>query len=132
MKTFNLVDLILQSVLIFVAVFAIGALISGFSSYLFIFFIVQFVTGVVQIGSTIIHLARSSPGTKTRVIHLTLSALYLAIFAGLVSTFEISNIGVQIVNAMPWLLASFYYLISWRLVFPPRVSGSGFLPHLSF
>jgi hypothetical protein len=132
MKTFNVIDLIFQSMLFLVALFSLGAIIAGLAEYFLLLLAAQFITGVGQIGSAVIHLVGSPPHKRLRIFHLTLSAvLVVVVFMGIsIHTFE--DAAVQITNAISWLLAVLYYILSWKIVFPPKVSGSGFLPHLSF
>jgi uncharacterized membrane protein len=132
MKTLIVLDLVLQTLLLCVALFAIVAVITGSPDYISILFLIQLVIGIVQMGSAVAHLFRYSQNRSLRMIHLAFSGTYLVTFFAIVSKLGIESSSFQIVNGAAWLLAILYYLISWRTVFPRKTSGSGFLPHLSF
>ena len=132
MKTFNIIDFISQSILFLVALVSIGGMIAGVTEYFLLLLAAQFITGIVQIGSAVIHLVGSPPHRRLRIIHLTISGAFLAVLFVMQSTLTIGETGFQIINSISWLLGIMYYVLSWKIIFPPKVSGSGFLPHLSF
>jgi|GEM_PF-4058714 predicted acyltransferase len=132
MKTFSRVDLILQTMLFLAALSFVVAAITGGLDYIMLLLLTQFIMGIAQVISAVVHLAASAQRRKQRILHLLLAAGYLMSYAPLMHFVSTVGIGFYIINSLAWALAAFYYAISFRTVIPRKTSASGFLPHLSF
>jgi hypothetical protein len=71
---------------------------------------------------------------KERVLHLTISCLYLALlFTAFRESFYFTKTFDMLIIIIPsWILAICYYIITWRITFPNTKNRSSFLPHLNF
>ncbi|HYG02526.1 MAG TPA: hypothetical protein VD927_08770 [Chryseosolibacter sp.] len=123
-------DFYFQSFLLAAAVAALAALLADNSAGFFLF-VIQFFVGCWQMISAFISLLARSSLRMLRVIHLSLAIAYL-LFVYVVSVaVPALTIDSTLMFGVAWLLAVFYYFITWKSTF--RKSGKGpFLPHLSF
>lgn len=129
----------------------IAALIVGAASAIALFFkddfivvlaCVQFWIGLEQYLSSMISCLVKSSRWKEKVIHLKLATIYLLVlFVGLgvikitgaSSVFPLANIlTFAYVFVLPWALAIYYAIITWKETFASKHNNSHFLPHTSF
>jgi hypothetical protein len=100
--------------------------------------VAQMFLGPWQVLSSIIGVAFRGAAHKRKRIHLLLSVLYFVIlFSGLWIGSEYRYRWSDMMTsfymfAVPWTLALYYYLITWRIVFPNNKKTSNFLPHINF
>lgn len=133
MKRFIVFDFALQSLLFMVAMYAFVAFLAGYQDHLLLLLVVQLLTGCLQLFSAMVHIIASSPEKKLRRIHIVLSVICLLMVLMIVRKPDPTEPAVYcFINGMAWAPGILYYIITFRLLFPKRVSGSGFLPHLSF
>lgn len=98
----------------------------------------QMFLGPWQVLSSIIGVAFRGAANKRKRIHLLLSALYFvilfgALWVGSEYQYRCSDVMTSFyMIALPWSLALYYYLITWRIVFPNNKKTSSFLPHINF
>lgn len=131
MKTLIWIDFVLQTVLLCLAsVILVASAVAG-KDYLMFLFIIQFLIGVLQVFTALVHLIVCSPQEKLRIIHLAGSGLCLFTFS-VTESVSGGDVIMIVIFGAAWALAILYYVITWRLLFPPRTSRSKFLPHLSF
>ena len=95
--------------------------------------VLQFVIGTWQYVSGAIWLM-AYPKVRSRRIHMMLATIYLIILftTAMINHVDGNKFYAVYVFGLPWLLAMYYYLISWRTVFPKAGRLSKFLPHVSF
>lgn len=131
MKTLIWIDFVLQTVLLSMALVVLVVSVVAGKEYLMLLFIIQFLIGILQIFTALVHMIISSPQKKLRTIHLALSGLCL--FTFYVTEFVSGgDIIMIVIMGVAWALAILYYVITRKLLFPPGTNGSKFLPHLSF
>lgn len=91
-----------------------------------------------QMISAFIMLMIGAPARKQRLVHFITALVYLAALAlsvryieGNQTAFIIKLLSGIIMIGTPISLAIFYYVITWRWMFPAKSTGK-FLPHVSF
>jgi hypothetical protein len=93
----------------------------------------QFFLGVMQMISSVISVITDAPLRKKKIIHLISALIYLAVLALIFtnSIFAQSSISVVMMMVPAWILAVYYYSITWSWAFSDT-SRSKFLPNISF
>ena len=123
------IDLLAQTILILLGVtFAIVALYNGNTAGLLL---MQLMVGVWQLTSCFFSLLfYTRRDNRSRHLHLTTSLTLILLLI------IVSHIHVGLTNILlfgpPWILAIYYYSITWRIVFPRHKNQGKFLPHISF
>ena len=129
----------------------IAGLIAGAASAIALFFeddfivalaCVQFWIGLEQYLSSMVSCLIKSSRWKEKVIHLKLSTIYLLmLFVGLTvtnitgasSVFPFAHfLAFAYVFVLPWALAIYYAIITWKETFASKRNNGHFLPHTSF
>jgi hypothetical protein len=123
------IDLFVQTILILLAIpFAVAA--TG-TQGLINFLVVQFFVGVWQVTSCFLSLVvHPKRDNRTKHAHLMLS--FTLILMMIIAAHIHTGTAKFLLLGPPWILAVFYYSISWRNVFPRQKNRSKFLPHISF
>jgi hypothetical protein len=123
------IDLLAQTILMLLGVtFAIVALYNGNTAGLLL---VQLIVGVWQLTSCFFSLLfYTRRDNRSRHLHLA-SSLIVIILLIIVSQIHVGLANVLLLGP-PWILAIYYYSITWRIVFPRYKNQSKFLPHISF
>jgi hypothetical protein len=93
----------------------------------------QLLLGPWQVISCFIGLASSDKARKQRYIYFIVTTVYLivlgaAVFIQLVTSYGVSDFVIRFYLTLPpWILAFYYYLITWRIAFPAdKKSGINF------
>jgi len=100
--------------------------------------VAQMFLGPWQVLSSVVGVAARSAAHKAKRIHLIASGLYflVMVFAnGMASTLNYEWSDTVIMSYLiipPWILALYYYSITWRIAFPSHKKNSSFLPHINF
>ena len=112
-----------------------------YESTLIVIAAAQFCMGVWQMSSSFLSVIFRGQAFQHKVKHFLLSIIYLVFFGLFVTLYRLGanegGVFALIFGGLyffvpPWLLAIYYYRVSWRLVFPNHVSRSKFLPHINF
>ncbi|HYC86613.1 MAG TPA: hypothetical protein VEB86_15375 [Chryseosolibacter sp.] len=125
----RILDLIIQTLL---AGLALEAAVSRWLDHdvTFNFMGVQFLMGSWQMASSLVSLVRPGPLFKGKLVHFTAASLYL------ISLFAIPEVQTDIPAwyfiGPPWVLAAYYYLLTWKSVLVNRKQPTRFLPHTNF
>jgi heme A synthase len=131
------IDFAVQTLLI---LFGIGLLVFAASteeSYPVVL-IAQLFLGPWQVISSIGSVSLRGNAYKFKIIHLIGSAVYFAVlfiamWIGLKFNYHWNDETVMSYLIIPpWLLAFYYYRITWRIAFPIYKKSSSFLPHINF
>ncbi len=128
-------DFVFQTILFGIALLLI--LFSTLFKGLFMWvMLIQLILGPWQLGSSVYGVSLKKKALKQKQIHLALAFTYLVgLFIGMylriAETWEVVPILLSVV-VLPWMLAIYYYIITWRNTFPATTSGTKFLPHVSF
>jgi hypothetical protein len=134
MKILVKIDFFAQLLLLAVAL--CFALMMPFNmGYFGIVMLAQFCIGCLQYLSSLVAVILKTDLWNKKRIHLILSTLYLTIlFAGM--EIQIHGIPAAVlmtyVFIVPWALALYYFILTWKLTFASKSSNGGFLPHTSF
>ena len=103
----------------------------------------QYAMGVWQMVSSLVSVVSRGSAFNSKIRHFLISISYLLLFAFLITlskslenfyddqgfTWILAAIGFF---GPPWMLAIYYYIITWRLVLPRQKKHSSFLPHINF
>jgi hypothetical protein len=124
------IDLAIQTLLF---VFAIGLLILSFgegTDWYFAVLYAQILLGPWQLLGSLTSILLRTRHFKLKIIHQVLSwvVLFWLYIAGINSE---GMPHVVLLIVVPWMLAFYYYVITWSEVIGKRAQGK-FLPHLSF
>jgi hypothetical protein len=95
----------------------------------------QALLGPWQMISSIVSVIAKAPLYKKKKLHLLLAAIYLMVLyvCGNMSFVSISGRFFSLLLTVPaWALAIFYFILTWKWVFPRIRKGGNFLPNLSF
>ena len=135
MKILHKIELFVQVISILAAAaFALASISDG--DFLLGVLIVQFWLGVEQYVSSLISCMVKSTRWTEKAKHLKLSTIYLAILvvgAGLnVGNVLHPSIAIGFMFMLPWALAMYYVIITWKEAFPSQRNNGHFLPHTSF
>jgi hypothetical protein len=96
---------------------------------------IQLILGPWQVMSSLISIITESFFNKEKRLHLILSACYLL---GLYISFNttlpfFSGTVLTVLLTVPaWILAIYYYIITWKYTFPRKRKRGSFLPNLGF
>jgi hypothetical protein len=93
----------------------------------------QFFLGAMQMISSFVSVITNAPFRKKKQVHLICSVIYLAALALIISNniFAQGGISLVLMMAPAWILALYYYIITWTWTFSDT-SRSKFLPNISF
>jgi hypothetical protein len=93
----------------------------------------QFFLGTMQIISSLTSVLTNAPFRKKKIVHLVCSVIYLALIALIFANkiFASSAISVGLMMVPAWILALYYYMITWNWAFSDT-NRSKFLPNISF
>lgn len=97
----------------------------------------QMLLGPWQFTSSVISVLARGPYFKAKLIHLVVSTIYLLSLWVMLDMnkklIEIpGNIFQLFMIGPPWILAIYYYRITWKWVLQKRTGGGKFLPHINF
>lgn len=95
----------------------------------------QMMLGPWQMVSSIVSVLTKAPLYRKKRLHLLLAIIYLfALYVcGNADTETLAHRFYGFMLTVPaWALASFYYILTYRWVFPRIRKGGNFLPNLSF
>lgn len=124
------VDLAIQTLLF---VFAIALLIlsyDGGEQWYFVILYAQVLLGPWQLLGSLTSILLKTRRYRLKIVHQVLSWIVLLVLYIIGSnTGEMPHPALLIL--VPWMLAFYYYLITWNEVIGKRAQGK-FLPHLSF
>lgn len=123
------IDLVTQTILLALAIpFGIAGLLAGNAGG---FLLIQLVVGLWQMISCFLSLLVYAPrSNRRRYWHMAISLIVIVLLI-VVAPLNAGAMTVLLFGP-PWILAIFYYSITWRMVFPKTKSQSKFLPHISF
>lgn len=124
------IDLLVQTLLILIAIpFAFDWIVYNDGTG---FLLIQFLVGAWQLASCFFSLLFSDFKDK-RPQHLHMISSLIVILFWIVSTsIPRGWFATSLLFGLPWMLAFYYYSISWRIAFPRYRSKSKFLPHINF
>ena len=94
--------------------------------------------GLWQVLSSVIGVLARNKAHKLKRVHLVASALYflVMVFARELASalnYKLSDAIIMCYLIIPpWMLAFYYYRITWRIAFPTYKKNSSFLPHINF
>jgi len=131
------IDFTVQTLLILLGIFLL-LLNMSYGEWPFSLLIVQMFLGPWQVFSSISGVVARGAAHKAKRFHLVASVLYflVMVFAnGIASTLGYQWSDATIMSYLiipPWILALFYYRITWRIAFPNYKKNSNFLPHINF
>lgn len=89
--------------------------------------------GAWQMIGCVISVFRSKNERERKITHLIFSSIYLATLFGIVivKSAMINGEGFWVfLIGLPWVLAIYYYLTTWRIAVPRYNSYTDFLPYL--
>ena len=103
----------------------------------------QYAMGVWQMSSSFFSVVFRGPAFNSKIKHFLVSISYLLLFAFLITLnndwgYSYDYHGFAVILAAigffgpPWILAIYYYTVTWRLIFPRQKKYSSFLPHINF
>jgi hypothetical protein len=93
---------------------------------------VQFILGSWQMLSSFLSVVTRAPLWKLKLFHFLIAICYLALLTLVVNSISAETTTYKLIFIIPaWLLASFYYALTWRWALTNTKRGS-FLPNLSF
>jgi hypothetical protein len=97
-------------------------------------FFAQMILGPWQMLSSGISIFSWSPLRRLKIIHFVSALVYLALLGIIFSLDGVSEIPWDnLMMAIPaWILALYYYFLSWCWVIRANTRHKGFLPHLGF
>jgi hypothetical protein len=131
-------------------IFMMGALLSlviaasgvRYDEWLVILLWAQMYLGPWQMLSCLVSILIKSTGHVQKRVHFVVSILYLTlltlgVWSGMqgVLPFEDKTLriaGILALTIPSWILGTYYYVLTWRIVFPSRKKHSSFLPHINF
>ena len=122
------VDFSIQTLCVLAAL-AILCFASNQSDLMLGIFAVQIYLGICQMFSSVASFVRKGPMHIAKRFHLIPAMVYLVIFFASEIRWHESLLLVVIT---PWILAIYYYILTWRVTFSGRRRNGSFLPHLSF
>ncbi|AYB29902.1 hypothetical protein [Chryseolinea soli] len=124
------VDLAIQTLLF---VFALALLILFFDNgeqWYFVVLYAQILLGPWQLLGSLTSILLKTRHYRLKIVHQVLSwIVLLVLYIVARNTGQMPHPALLIL--VPWMLASYYYLITWNEVISKRTQGK-FLPHLSF
>jgi len=123
-------DFVAQTIMMVGAIVSVAVLIADESAGFWLI-ILQFFVGCWQMLSASISLLASRNQLTLRLIHFGLAVIYLLFVYVVAVSIPSLKPGSLLTFGLPWLLACFYYFITWRSAYP-KSGKSSFLPHLSF
>jgi CDP-diglyceride synthetase len=86
----------------------------------------QLFIGIWQMISSVVSVSAGTPNKNLRRIHLLLATIYLILLA-----IGFRNHEFILLTVPPWMLAFFYYTITWKWVLSDQKKGK-FLRNISF
>ena len=131
------IDFTIQTLII---LFGIGILVAtwGEPNWPIQLLLAQMFLGPWQVLSSIVGVLGRGAAHKLKRTHLVTSALYflviiMASWIGSMLNYEWREIIIAVYLILPpWILALYYYSITWRITFPSQRKDSSFLPHINF
>jgi hypothetical protein len=96
-----------------------------------VIFLIQLILGIWQLLSSALTLTFSR--NRFKRLHFDISVVYLVIlFVLSIAQFHSGYLFGVFLIVPPWLLAIYYYVLTWLEVFPRYSRRSSFLPHINF
>lgn len=127
-------DIIFQSCVILVGLIS-GISAYGTSDWLGVILITQLVLGPIQLFSSFISVIAKSSFWKWKCWHLILSLIYLLVLIILTNLKGLPDSefwSLSIFTVPAWLLATYYYALTWLWILQLKRKQSSFLPHINF
>jgi hypothetical protein len=136
------IDLVGQSIFMMAGLVGV-CMVSGLhDSSLFILLYAQMLLGPWQMLSGLISILIKSTGYRQKRIHFVVSIIYLAVLGlGIWSGEQgylplnrnlLETLAMLGLTIPAWILGTYYYVLTWRTVFPGYKKTSSFLPHINF
>ncbi len=125
-------DVIVQTLIILLGlVVVIMSFVLQESDWMFSILYAQLLLGPWQMLSSIVSVIVKAPLYKAKQYHLILSSIYLVVLMIIgISLPMLASIAFLLI--LPWALAIYYYVLSWKTIFPSTKRNGSFLPNLSF
>jgi hypothetical protein len=128
------IDWIVQSVLLVLGFLAVIAMLAGHESIM-PFILAELILSIWQYLGCLMTRTTHIYLRRLRAVYLQLSTTYLVLLLFSITipapTVVPGTLYYVYAFVIPWCLAIFYYVITWRSAFRKKQRGS-FLPHLSF
>jgi hypothetical protein len=113
------------------------------SDWIIVILASQYAMGVWQMVSSFLSIVFRGPAFNSKIKHFLVSICYLLLFALCLTLgkgwgYSYANHGFLVILAAigffapPWILAIYYYIVTWRLAVPRQKKHSSFLPHINF
>jgi hypothetical protein len=133
----------LGQTLIFCSIPIMLILSKGNSNSIVVILAAQYAMGFWQMASSFVSVVFRGPAFNSKTKHFLVSVGYLLLLGLLIvlnktwgHSYQEQSFPVILAAtaffAPPWMLAIYYYAITWRLVFPAKKKRSSFLPHINF
>ena len=138
------IDFIGQTIFMTGLLLGLGIAASGvkYDVWLMILLWAQMYLGPWQMLSCLVSILIKGKGHAQKRIHFVISILYLTILAlglwgGSQGALPFSDetlriAGILALTIPSWILGTYYYMLTWRIVFPNYKKHSSFLPHTNF